>query len=55
MNFLKKRFGNYRLDSKLGNFWGLSVVVINGIPFAVDQVIMKEISDDQERSKRKDF
>lgn len=55
MTFLKKRFGNYRLDWKVGDFWGLSVVVINGVPFAVDQTIMKEISDDKARSERKDF
>ena len=55
MTFLKKRFGNYRLDWEVGNFWGLSVVVINGVPFAVDQQIMKEISNDKKRSERKNL
>lgn len=55
MGFLKKRFGNYRVDREVRNFWGLSVVIINGAPFVVDQEILQEISHEQARSKRKDL
>lgn len=55
MGFLKKRFGNYRVDREVRNFWGLSVVIINGSPFVVDQVILQEISNEQARSEREDL